>query len=194
MHKLKIIIIDLLKITFALSFIFLILNNNYVRPRIKKGSGYFKIEKREHKLLGGITGHTFLEMRDSEDNVLHQIHGLATDENGEVKMVGNKKTDKLKVWIFDYDLYQETRKLDIGDTGVEIASGTKDYINVIWDQAAVCKEEINSKDISYPRYGFSLFSETENSNSVTDTLISCMQLENRDLGIFTPGKHKQLLK
>jgi hypothetical protein len=133
-------------------------------------------------------------MRDEKENVLYQMHGFATDENNNYKFIGNKVTDRLKVWEFDHDLYKDTRNLDIGDTGVILATGTKDYINLLWDQSKVCMSDINEKDILYPRYGFRLFGETENSNSVADTLISCMQLKNRDIGLITPGRDVILIE
>ena len=184
---------EILIIFFILSLSFFVLYNPYVRPADNMTYGYWTITKREHRLLLGLTGHTFIEMRDETGKVIKQMHGLATDENNNYKTVGNSSTDKLKVWEFDFDLYKEVRGVDIGNTTVTLLRTDKVEVNKFWNKAKNCSEAINNKNIPYPEFGFSLFSETENSNSVADSLIFCMGLQNQNIGLITPGRNNNLL-
>lgn len=187
----------------------LILNNKYVRPQINfqansqelKSTGSennkdWHIYKREHKLLLGISGHTFIELRDSDNNIISQLHGKAYDAStGELVEVARSflKTYTLKVIEYSGDRYKE-KNINIGNVGIEIAKGEQSSIMSSWDKAKSCGEKINSENINYPKFGFKIISETENSNSVAHTLIECMGYTDRDIGIFTPGEHSELIK
>jgi hypothetical protein len=192
---LKKIIRDLFDIAIVLFFIFVILLNPYTRPKETVRRGYYSIEKREHRLLMGLTGHTFLELRDENGNIVYQIHGLATNSStGAWEEIGNAGTEYLRAWEFDGDKYKTYRDLDIGRTGVEIVTGDKTHILEKWAKIRDCSLQINQKNIRYSRYGFNIFSETENSNSVAHTLILCAGLTDKSVGLFSPGSKTDLLK
>ncbi len=186
---------DFFDIIFVLFICFLILFNPYVRPKQIVGYGYWSIQKREHRLMLGLTGHTFIELRDKNDKVIAQLHGLATDKNtNKWKEIGNSDDDYLKVWEFDQDKYKEYRGLDIGRTSVNIITGNEKAMNKKWQELVLCGTEINKIEIKYPKYGFRIFSETENSNSVAHSLLLCGNLKDREIGLITPGKSTDLIK
>lgn len=189
------IIEDFFDIAIVIFLIFVILLNPYTRPKETIRRGYYSIEKREHRLLLGITGHTFLELRDENGKVLYQMHGLATDsKTGAWKEIGNIGSEYLRAWEFDGDKYKTYRDMDIGRTGTQIKIGTKIDILKDWGNIRSCALEINQKNIQYSRYGFNIFSETENSNSVAHTLIICAEMLDKNVGLFSPGSKTDLLK
>ncbi len=193
------LIIKILKDSFDIIFVlficFLILFNPYVRPKQVIGYGYWSIQKREHRLMLGLTGHTFIELRDRNDKVIAQLHGLATDKNtNKWKEVGDSDDDYLKVWEFEYDKYREYKGLDIGRTSVNIITGNEEAMNKKWQELVLCGTKINKIEIKYPKYGFRIFSETENSNSVAHSLLLCADLKDREIGIITPGANTDLRK
>lgn len=189
------IIKDSFDIIFVIFICFLILFNPYVRPKQISGYGYWSIQKREHRLMLGLTGHTFLELRDSNDKVIGQLHGLATDKiTNKWKEIGNTENDYLKVWEFDQDKYKEYRGLDIGKTSVNILTGDEVAMREKWNQLVMCGIEINKTEIKYPKYGFRIFSETENSNSVAHSLLLCANLKDVEIGIISPGAKTNLFE
>jgi len=186
---------ELLNIFIILFVCFIILFNPLVRPKQVQGYGYWSIQKREHRLLLGLTGHTFLELRDSNDKTVAQLHGLATDmTTNKWKEIGDNDTDYLRVWEFDKDKYEEYEGLDIGRTSVNILIGDKDTILSKWRELNTCGTEINKQNRKYPKYGFKIFGETENSNSVAHSLLKCANLTDKEIGIFTVGDSTDLFK
>lgn len=180
---------DSLRLVIVLALSYVALFNQYVRPYIKDNITDYKIIKREKMLLYGISGHTFVEIRDDKDNVIGQMHGFPSDESGILKEIGDKSNYKLKVFELDYDRYSK----DNYKIGYVLFSGSKEEVMNKWENAKICAKQINDKDLYYPIWGFKIFSKTYNSNSVADTLISCMGLENKNIGLFTPGKNNNLL-
>jgi hypothetical protein len=181
----------------------LVLNNNYVRPTLDilnsqkevASDTSWHIYKREHKLLLGISGHHFIEMRDENNNIISQIHGKAYDPTDkEIVEVAKSmsKNYKLKVIEYNGDKYSD-KNINIGDIGIEVASDDKDTIINNWNKARECGKVINSKNIDYPKFGFKLVSETENSNSVAHTLIQCMGYKDENIGLFNPGEKSLLI-
>lgn len=190
---------EIIIIIFFLILSIIILSNPLVRPteiesKNSLSKNFWSISKREHKLVLGLTGHTFLELRDENNNVISQIHGLAADQYGNYQEVGNNKDYKLKVFVFDYDRYKIDKQKEIGNVSAQLVEGTQTEMRNYWEKAKVCGDEINQKDINYPILGFKIIGETDNSNSVTDTIVECMGLKNRDIGLFTPGRNNNLLK
>jgi hypothetical protein len=185
---------DLIAIVLILPVVFFGLNNQKVRPQIQVEQGKWTIEKRERKLLMGITGHTFLEMRDENNNVVGQLHGFATDiRTGQKQDVGRTEYDYLKVWEYEGDKYKTVNNINIGNTGVVLLRADENTVKNIWATARSCGAQINLKNIKYPKYGFKVFSETENSNSVAHSIVICSGLEDKEIGLFTPGEKAFLL-
>jgi hypothetical protein len=93
---------------------------------------------------------------------------------------------------YNGDKYSD-KNINIGDIGIEVASDDKDTIINNWNKARECGKVINSKNIDYPKFGFKLVSETENSNSVAHTLIQCMGYKDENIGLFNPGEKSLLI-
>lgn len=146
----------------------------------------------QHPLLLGVAGHNYLVLRDENNVIQKELHGLATNSLTDTwKYYGTNATDKLKVWEFDDPHYYLAQK---GYSGIVLYKGTKDEVEVLWSKALLCKEEINDRNYAYPPYGVKVGGDTENSNSVAYTLTLCMGLDAKHLGLITPGWGKNLLE
>lgn len=145
----------------------------------------------QHPLVFGIAGHNFLTLRDENNSIIEEYHGLATDSvTGDWKYVGRKSTDILKAWRFKGSRNYIAQK---DYPGIVLEQGDKDVMITAWDKGESCKEEINTMNLPYPPYGVSLHGDTENSNSVAYTLALCMKLDAKRIGLITPGWGKDLL-
>ncbi len=159
-------------------------------PMPKPTPGNWSIQYMQHPLLFGFAGHNYLALRDEHGAIIEELHGLATDPvTGDWKYIGSENTDQLHVWQFDSSHYISEKSFP----GIILAQGSKENIEALWSAAESCIEPINAKHIPYPPYGFSIKNETINSNSVAYTLASCMKLDVRHVGIFTPGSAVNLL-
>ncbi len=226
MEKLLKLLKDIVIIVGCVAISYFVLNNNYVRPHIVKNVSDFNsntdtidtknninhnsrdqsnwhIYKKEHKILMGISGHTFLELTNSKDETVEQIHGFAYDVvNNKMIESAIKSGFKLKVFDFDYDFYKyniknnEKINSDIDTSSfsaIELISDNSTSTLEIWNKAKACGEIINQKDINYPRYGFKIISETENSNSVAHSIALCAGLTDTQIGLISPGARTLLI-
>jgi len=75
----NLILKDLIKAFFVLITIYYILNNYFVHPQIIDIKNYWSIEKRQHTLLAGISGHNYIVLKNQNENIVSEIHGLATN-------------------------------------------------------------------------------------------------------------------
>ncbi len=221
MEKLLKILKDIFIISFCVALSYFILNNNYVRPHIvknvsdinniknididqnSKDQNNWHIYKKEHKILMGISGHTFLELTNSKDETVEQIHGFAYDVvNNKMIESAIKSGFKLKVFKFNYNFYKyniknnEKINSDVDTSSfsaIELISDNSTSTLEIWNKAKACGEIINQKDINYPRYGFNIISETENSNSVAHSIALCAGLTDHQIGLLSPGARTLLI-
>ena len=184
---------DLILSFFFILFIYAITHNPVVRPKLTTpNDGNWRIEKMQHPLVFGLTGHNYLVLRSPDNNIVSELHGLATDQiNGNWKYIGSNVTDLLKVWEFNGPRNYLAEK---EYPGIVVTSGPKVDIQNLWQKAENCKTSINEKIIHYPTYGINLTGETENSNSVAYTLLTCMGIDSRHLGLITPGDKVNLLE
>lgn len=167
-------------------------HNPITYPRVEPSYGLYSIELMQYPLVLGIAGHNYLVLRDGNNTVLRELHGLATDSKTNAwKYMGIKTGDKLKVWEFSSE---DTFVIHKSYSGRILYRGTKEEAVNLWVEALVCKEKINSKNILYPPFGVTLGGDTENSNSVAYTLTLCMDLDPNHIGLFTPGSTKNLLE
>lgn len=179
-----------------LSFVFLLFlygstHNQFTHPTPKPKPGNWSIQKMQHPLFFGFAGHNYLALRDPLGDIVYELHGLATDTGtGEWKYIGNTGKETLKVWEFEgpRDYFAEKHY-----PGVILAEGNKEDMMQLWEEARGCKDKINQKTYAYPAYGFSLKSQTTNSNSVAFTLIKCINKSARYMGIIVPGEGRNLL-
>ena len=166
-------------------------HNPIIRPVPQPTPGNWSIQLMQHPLLFGFAGHNYLVLRDQDDTITEELHGLATDiQTGDWKYVGTNKTDILQVWEFNSPRYYLAEKKF---PGIILSQGTQEQMTTIWNQARACKDPINQKKIPYPPFGVSFRAETVNSNSVANTLSVCMGLDIKHVGLLTPGEKRNLL-
>jgi hypothetical protein len=145
----------------------------------------------QYPLLLGIAGHNYLVLRNSQNNIVSELHGLATDVTTKKwKLIGIEQTDILQVWEFTHQDDFITKRTY---PGVMLFSGGKEDVEKTWGKTNSCKDIINQKNIPYPPLGFTLQKDTLNSNSVAYTLVFCMGLSTHHIGLLTPGETKNLL-
>lgn len=169
-----------------------ITHNPVVRPMSQPIPGNWSIQIMQHPLLFGFAGHNYLALRNQDDEIVGELHGLATDsKTGNWKYIGDNPGDILKVWQFDEPRsYLAEKKYP----GIILDEGKHDFILDLWNKAVACKDPINEKHISYPPFGFKLNGTTENSNSVAYTLALCTGLDPKHIGLITPGEKNNLLE
>jgi hypothetical protein len=182
---------DILLISLIGSSLYVLINNPIVSPKPKQIKGLWSIELMQHPLIFGIAGHNYLVLRNENNDIIKELHGLATDSaTGAWKYVGNKESDRLKVWEFNSPRYYLAQK---NYAGITLKQGSRELETSVWRKAEPCKDDINKKNLPYPPYGVNIRGDTENSNSVAYTLIQCMGLDARHIGLITPGWKKNLL-
>jgi hypothetical protein len=168
-------------------------HNPMTHPKLEDVEGVWSIQLMQQPLVFGVAGHNYLVLRDSNNKIIEEFHGLATDrQTGEWKYIGNKETDTLQVWEFPGPHFYISQKNFIGKV---LYSGNEQLVMSIWNKALTCKEDINNMNIPYPPYGVNMKGDTENSNSVAYTLALCMGLDvsGEHLGLITPGWGNDLL-
>lgn len=146
----------------------------------------------QHPLVFGVAGHNYLTLRNEHNEIVRELHGLATDpNNGGWKYYALYSGDLLHVWEFTSPHYYLAQK---NYAGIVLTEGAKQEMETLWNKAKFCGDEINAENLPYPSYGIKVTGDTENSNSVAYTLIQCMGLDARHLGLITPGWGKNLLR
>lgn len=168
-----------------------ITHNPIARPIAQPTVGLWSIELRQHPLVFGIAGHNYLVLRNGSHDIVEELHGLATDPaTGTWKYIGDKKSDILQVWHFNG---QRDYIAEKSFPGITLREGDEEYIRTLWSRGEQCINPINEERTPYPPLGVSIRNKTENSNSVAYTLILCMGLDPRHLGLITPGSKNNLL-
>lgn len=182
---------DILLIAVFIAFFYLLTHNPFFYPKPEPTPGAWSIQLMQHPLVLGLAGHNYLVLRNPNETIIQELHGLATDSTtGEWKYIGADKTDILTVWKFDGSKkYLAEKRFP----GIILAEGDEQKVRTLWEQADACKNIINQKKLSYPRFGVSFLQETENSNSVAYTLALCMEVDIRHIGLITPGSRNNLL-
>ena len=182
---------DLLLIVIFGVSLYVLTHNPITRPSPKATQGLWSIQLMQHPLVFGIAGHNYLTLRDENDSIIKEMHGLATDaDTGNWKYIGTKTQDRLRVWEFNgSNDYLDQKNYP----GVVLFEGTKVAVMTDWSKGDTCKDKINQKNLPYPPYGVNIRGDTENSNSVAYTLMLCMGLDAEHLGLITPGWGKNLL-
>lgn len=171
--------------------LYVLTHNPITHPTPQVTQGLWSIQLMQQPLVFGIAGHNYLVLRDSNNLIKEELHGLATDySTGAWKYIGNDETDILKVWEFTGPHFYLAQK---NYSGVTLSYGNEITITGIWHKALPCVNEINNLHIHYPPYGMNMRGDTENSNSVAYTLTLCMGLNAEHLGLITPGWGKNLL-
>lgn len=151
-----------------------------------ENTGNYKIVKSQLPLIGGIAGHNFIAVLDPNNRVIHELNGLATSKDGEIKPIGYLPSDKLYVYnekeVKGF-LYNSSQNQEVVFEG-----NYKDVMDKFNLGYAIGKE-INKHEFTYPFFGLG-----DNSNSVASTLLKGMGLNDPDLGhALTPGEESLLI-
>lgn len=114
----------------------------------------YSIEARAYDIVG-VAAHDFWVLRDERDNVLGQLHGLATNLKNEIKPIG-KIGDKLKFYHFgsraillgldpncNKDFIKASQKTK------PVFAGRPDDVLARWDNAVKALPFLNSLEIPY---------------------------------------------
>jgi len=184
---------DLFLIALIGGSLYILTHNPILHPKPSVKTGLWSIQLIQYPLIFGIAGHNYIVLKDSDNMTIKELHGLATEViNGKTiwKYVGTEDTDKLMVWEFDSPRYYIANK---SFAGVVLLEGAMESVSTVWEAAYPCKDTINTMNIPYPPYGVNVRGDTENSNSVAYTLIMCMNLDPKHIGLITPGWGKNLM-
>lgn len=145
----------------------------------------FSIEARSYD-LGGIASHNFWVLRDDDNKVLSQLHGLATD----------RKTNSFKpIGIFNDRLgFYEFKTVDNGPDFMTVKQrstcvyqGDKEDVLERWNKATCQIKTLNNRDLNYSPFGIFGLPIT-NSNSAYHLFANLMQISCcRFHGVLEPG-------
>ncbi|ALR06385.1 hypothetical protein XFHB_05505 [Xylella fastidiosa] len=116
--------------------------------------------------IARLLGHNLLVLKDNSGKLISEIDGLATSKNGETKPVGYLPSDRLKAFEFKSAFLYESSQAQIA-----LINANKEICLNKWNVALNAITLINTKNLPYPIFGLG-----KNSNSVTSTLIRCMDL------------------
>lgn len=149
-------------------------------------TGNYKIVKSQLPLIGGTTGHNFIVVLDPNNRPIHELNGLATSQDGEIKPIGYLPSDRLRV----YNEQEAKMRFYHPSQNQEIVfEGSYEEVMHKFNLGYEIGQEINKRNPSYPILGLG-----QNSNSVASTLLRGMNLKDPDLGMaLTPGENSLLI-
>jgi hypothetical protein len=150
----------------------------------------YSIEARSYDLVS-VASHNFWVLRDEKNEVVAQLHGLATD----------RKTNSFKPIGFFFDrlgFYEfkiaENDPTFISKTqqSIIVFQDHKDEVIARWNKAACQVESLNQKDLNYSPFGIFGLPIT-NSNSAFHLFSRLMNVECcRFSGVMEPGINNSL--
>jgi hypothetical protein len=176
-------------------------------PNLKNDQEY-TIEARSFN-IGNIASHNFYVLKNEKDQVLAELHGLATDrETGKVMSIGyNEDWHSLRAYHtiyskpdqppatgrFYYEKNNDADKKVVQDSHV-VFRGSPQEALAKWSAAVGVIEHINQKDLNYPSLGFKIFDKTINSNSVYRSFGAVMDVPTPDFkNRIEPGLDNHIL-
>ena len=114
----------------------------------------YSIEARAYDIVG-IAAHDFLALRDEKDNVLGQLHGLATNHKNEIKPIG-MIGDKLKFYHFGpraillgLDPDCDSNYIKANQKTKLVFAGRPGDVLARWDNAVKALQFLNSLEVPY---------------------------------------------
>ncbi|UOO86090.1 hypothetical protein [Neisseria arctica] len=150
------------------------------------GNENYRIVKSQLPLIGGTAGHNLIAVLDANGRVIHELNGLATSKDGEIKPIGYLPSDRLRVYNekeVEGFYYNSSQNQQV------VFEGSYQEVMSKFNLGYAIGQEINNRNIPYPILGLG-----ENSNSVASTLLKGMGLRDPDLGnALTPGEGSLLI-
>lgn len=152
----------------------------------------YSIEARAYDIVG-IASHNFWVLRDEKDNVLGQLHGLATNPQNEILPIGNIG-DKLKFYHFGSRAIQLGLNSDSNKSYIKanqkskmVYVGTATDVLARWDNAVKTLPFLNGLEIPYTPFGIIGLSQI-NSNSAFSLIGKIMAIPvPKFKGYWQPG-------
>jgi hypothetical protein len=185
-------LLSFLQLAIIGGILYLIINSSYTAPKPIIAEGVWSIEKAVYPLLGGLAGHNYIILRDNNGLIQKEFHGLPTDPvTKKYRTISLARGDILRAYEFSYPVFTTRTAVTSSET---VIFGNEKAIKKIWEEGKNCIPYINEENVTYPQLGVSFINETINSNSVADTLLSCMKLPTPHVGLLTPGNNNVLLK
>ena len=149
-------------------------------------TGNYKIVKSQLPLVGGTAGHNLIAVLDPNGRAIHELNGLATSKDGEIKPIGYLPSDRLYVHNEKEAkgfFYNPSQNQEV------VFEGSYNEVMKKFNLGYEIGQEINKRNFPYPILGLG-----ENSNSVASTLLKGMGLRDPDLGkALTPGEGSLLI-
>ncbi|MCK5355354.1 MAG: hypothetical protein KAJ63_09565 [Methyloprofundus sp.] len=150
----------------------------------------YSIEARSYDLLT-IASHNFWVLRNSEDEVVAQLHGLATDRKKKCFKPIGFFSDQLGFYEFKA-IENDPSFISNTQQSVSVYQGDKDDVLARWNNAARKVDSLNRRDINYSPFGFLGF-PIINSNSAYQLFARLMGFECcRFSGVIEPGINNSL--
>lgn len=152
-------------------------------------SDQFTIEFAELPIVMGAAAHNYIVLKDDQGRILREMHGLATGSDGQPKEIGWLSTDKIVVYERSYSLFENP-----DGARATVFSGSEAQAFALWERAQQAMLLVNEQNIPYSTFGFSIFSDTKNSNAAASTLMAAMGLAEPNLSWkLDPGSGVMLL-
>ena len=151
----------------------------------------FSIEARSYDLVS-IASHNFWVLRDGDDRVIAQLHGLATDRKTNIFKPLGYFNDRLGFYEFK-TANNEPSFISTKQQSVTVYQGDKEDVLARWNKAACQVESLNDNDLNYSPFGIFGLPIT-NSNSAYHLFAQLMDIECcRFPGVLEPGINNALI-
>ena len=150
---------------------------------------YF-IEARSYDLRG-IASHNFWTLRDDKNEIISQLHGLATDRKTNAFKPIGYFNDRLGFYEFKTAL-NDPNFISVEQRLAIIFQDKKDEVLRRWNKAALQIESLNNRDLNYSPFGVFGFPIT-NSNSAYHLFAKLMGIPCYHFsGVLEPGIKNEL--
>lgn len=148
------------------------------------------IEARSYNIVG-IASHNFWVLRDGDNKVIAQLHGLATDRiTNTFKPIGYFK-DRLGFYEFK-SANNDPSFISGKQLSVSVYQGDEDDVLARWNNASCQIDALNKLDLNYSPFGI-LGLPITNSNSAYHLFSQLIGVECCHFsGVLQPGIHNSL--
>lgn len=145
----------------------------------------FAIEARSYD-LAGIASHNFWVLRNGDNKVIAQLHGLATDRKTNTFKPIGYFNDQLGFYEFK-TAKNEPTFISRKQQSVTVYQGEKEDVLARWNKAACQVKSLNDNDLNYSPFGIFGWPIT-NSNSAYHLFAQLMDIEHCCFpGVLEPG-------
>ncbi len=150
----------------------------------------YSIEARSYDLRG-IASHNYWTLRDDKNEIISQLHGLATDRKTNTFKPIGYFNDRLGFYEFKTAL-NDPSFISVEQRSAIIFQDEKDGVLRRWNKAALQIESLNNRDLNYSPFGVFGFPIT-NSNSAYHLFAKLMDIPCYHFsGVLEPGIKNEL--